>query len=164
MGSLQATEAIKLLLGIGEPLAGRLLVYDALSLRFQEFRFTRRADCAVCGDSPSIVSLQEDPVAAIEEWTPQRLATRLAQDDAAPPVLVDVREDYELASGRLPDSLHIPLGQLATRFAEIPASGELVFICAVGMRSMAACRFAAGQGRTAINLAGGMSAWNAQYA
>jgi adenylyltransferase/sulfurtransferase len=164
MGSLQATEAIKLVLGIGEVLAGRLLVYDALSLKFQEFRFARRADCAVCGETPSIRSLQENAVNTIEEWTPRQLAGRLAQSGAAHPVLVDVREDHEVATGRIADSLHIPLGQLAARFAEIPAGEDLVFICAGGARSMAACRFAAGQDRRAINLAGGMSAWNAEYA
>jgi sulfur-carrier protein adenylyltransferase/sulfurtransferase len=160
MGSLQATEAIKLILGIGEPLAGRLLVYDALNLKFQEFRFTRRADCAVCGDHPTIVSLEDEKVPQIEEWTADQLATRLADATPVRPVMVDVREDHEVATGQLPGSLHIPLGELAERYAEIPAGDTLVFICAGGVRSMAACRFAAAQGRPAINLAGGMHAWN----
>jgi adenylyltransferase/sulfurtransferase len=161
MGSLQATEAIKLLLGIGEPLAGRLLVYDALDLRFQEFRFSRRADCAVCGDAPTITRLEDPDLPTIEEWNAAELAARLA-DRPADLVLVDVREDYEVARGQLPGSLHIPLGQLPARYAEIPAGGSLVFICAGGVRSMSACRYAAGQGRSAINLSGGMSAWNAE--
>jgi sulfur-carrier protein adenylyltransferase/sulfurtransferase len=163
MGSLQATEALKLVLGIGELLTGRLLMYDALSLRFQEFRFKRRSDCAVCGDAPTIVSLQEDRVPVIEEWTAGQLAARLAAAGAKP-VLVDVREDYEVATGQLPGSLHIPLGALAVRYGEIPAGDELVFICAGGVRSMSACRFAAGQGRAAINLIGGMRAWNEEHA
>ena len=75
MGSLQATEAIKVLLGIGEPLVGRLLVYDALSLSFQEFRFQRRDDCAVCGNHPTITNVRfhEETSAVtrqISEWTP----------------------------------------------------------------------------------------------
>lgn len=166
MGTLQATEAIKVILGIGEPLAGRLLVYDALGLRFQEFRFARRPDCAVCGDHPTILSLTdslpEDTVASIEEWSVRQLSERLARQGSAP-VMVDVREDAEVATGMIPSALHIPLGQLAARFAEIPAGDELVFICAVGGRSAAACRFAASQGRSAINLAGGMNAWHAQH-
>ena len=160
MGSLQATEAIKLVLGIGEPLARRLLVYDALSLRFQEFRFARRRDCAVCGDAPTITELKESAVPAIEEWSAAQLAARRAE---APHglVLVDVREPAEVAMGKLPEAVHIPLGELPARFGEIPAGDELVFICAGGVRSMAACRFAAGQGRNAINLSGGMHAWHA---
>ncbi|MET0291805.1 MAG: HesA/MoeB/ThiF family protein [Steroidobacteraceae bacterium] len=158
MGSLQATEALKLLLGIGEPLTGRLLVYDALSLRFQEFRFARRHDCAVCGDTPSITSLEEDSLASIDEWSARELAERLSETRAAP-VMVDVREAYELPSGRIDGSLHIPLGELGERFAEIPAGDELVFICAGGVRSLTACRYAATQGRSAINLIGGMRAW-----
>jgi adenylyltransferase/sulfurtransferase len=80
MGSLQATEAIKLLAGIGEPLAGRLLTYDALSLGFNEFRFARRSDCAVCGQNPTITSLahhEEKPLTRIAEWTPRQLADEL---------------------------------------------------------------------------------------
>jgi len=163
MGSLQATEAIKVILGIGEPLAGRLLVYDALSLRFQEFRFARRADCAVCGERPTITSLNDslpEDTVSIQEWSVQQLSQRLAAGKA--PVLVDVREDDEVATGMIPSALHIPLGQLMARFGEIPAGDELVFICAAGGRSAAACRFAASQGRSAINLAGGMHAWHAQ--
>ena len=162
MGTLQATEAMKLLLGIGETLAGRLLLYDALNLRVQELRFQRRADCAVCGDDPTITSLQdsapEDAVPALEEWSVPQLVERLSAPGPAP-VLVDVREDYEVASGMLPDAVHIPLGQLPARFDEIPPGEELVFICAAGMRSASACRFAQSRGRRAINLAGGMHAW-----
>jgi adenylyltransferase/sulfurtransferase len=162
LGTLQATEVMKLILGIGETLTGRVLLYDALSLRFQEIRATRRADCAVCGDRPSITSLNdpapEDSVPEFEEWSVSQLAERLAGAGAAP-VLVDVREDYEVASGMLPHAVHIPLGQLPARFDEIPAGDELVFICAAGLRSASACRFALGRGRRAINLAGGMHAW-----
>jgi molybdopterin/thiamine biosynthesis adenylyltransferase len=105
MGTLQATEAIKLVLGIGEVLAGRLLMFDALTLRFQEFRFKRRADCAVCGDSPSIRTLEEDTVPVIEEWSAHTLAERLRDSSQSPPVMVDVREAYELATGQVPGSL-----------------------------------------------------------
>ena len=166
MGSLQATEALKLLLGIGEPLVGRFLVYDALSLQFQEFRFTRRSDCAVCGDSPRITSLTPAPepgLAHIDVWTPEQLAQHLKSADAGSHVLVDVREPQEWAAGRIPGSVHIPLGSLQARFDEIPADRRPVFLCAAGARSMAACRFAAQSGRDAINLDGGLYAWTAAF-
>jgi adenylyltransferase/sulfurtransferase len=166
MGSLQATEAIKLLLGIGEPLLGRLLVYDALSLAFDEFRFQRRRDCAVCGDAPSITRIhseEESLLSKIEEWTPEQLAGELKAGRDEELLLVDVREPHEWAAGRLPGSVHIPLGTLAQRTGEIPADVTPVFICAVGGRSMAACRYLAGMGRDAINLAGGITAWSSVF-
>jgi adenylyltransferase/sulfurtransferase len=166
MGSLQATEAIKVLLGIGEPLAGRLLVYDALSLSFNEFRFERRTDCAVCGEHPTIVSVAtpEDPrMILITEWNPEELATELKRDTTERLLLVDVREPQEWAAGRLPGSVHIPLGTLPQRAGEIPADRTPVFICAAGGRSMAACRFLAESGRTAVNLAGGVRAWSETF-
>ncbi|HXC60820.1 MAG TPA: HesA/MoeB/ThiF family protein [Steroidobacteraceae bacterium] len=166
MGSLQATEAIKLLLGIGEPLLGRLLVYDALSLSFDEFRFQRRSDCAVCGDAPTITRIHSDedaPLSKIVEWTPQQLAAELKAGKEEQLFLVDVREPHEWAAGRLPGSVHIPLGTLQQRTGEIPADSTPVFICAVGGRSMAACRYFASLGRDAINLAGGVTAWTSVY-
>jgi sulfur-carrier protein adenylyltransferase/sulfurtransferase len=166
MGSLQATEAIKVLLGIGETLAGRLLVYDALSLTFDQFRFARRSNCAVCGDNPTITSLshhKESRLSGITEWSAQQLAQELKKGADEKLLLVDVREPHEWAAGRLPGSVHIPLGALAQRAAEIPADVTPVFICAVGGRSMAACRFLASQGRDAINLAGGVMGWSQVY-
>jgi adenylyltransferase/sulfurtransferase len=167
MGSLQATEAIKLLLDIGEPLAGRLLVYDALTLGFDEFRFARRPDCAVCGDHPTITSVahhEEKPLSQISEWTPQQLAGELKAGAEENLLLVDVREPHEWAAGRLPGSVHIPLGTLPHRLDEIPAGVTPVFICAAGGRSMAACRLlASARGRNAINLDGGVMAWSSIF-
>jgi adenylyltransferase/sulfurtransferase len=165
MGSLQATEAIKILLGIGETLAGRLLVYDALALHFDEFRFARRADCAVCGESPTITSISyhEEP-ALISEWTPEQLASELKSDGEERLLLVDVREPHEWADGRLPGSVHIQLGTLPQRLGEIPDDVTPVFICAVGGRSARAAQFyAQSTGRDAINLAGGVVAWSQVY-
>jgi adenylyltransferase/sulfurtransferase len=167
MGSLQATEAIKVLLGIGDPLAGRLLVYDALSLRFDEFRFSRRPDCGVCGTQPTITSVsahEEKPLQRITEWDSEQLAEALKQGREDELLLVDVREPREWEEGRLPGSIHIPLGTLPQRMGEIPASVTPVFICAVGGRSMAACRmFTAAQGRDAINLSGGVMGWSSVF-
>jgi adenylyltransferase/sulfurtransferase len=166
MGSLQATEALKVLLGIGEPLAGRLLVYDALSLTFDEFRFQRRTDCAVCGEHPTITDIaqhEEPGLSGITEWTPQQLAEELKKGAEDRLLLVDVREPWEWEAGRLPGSLHIPLGTLPQRTQEIPAGLTPVFICAGGVRSMAACKLLAAQGRDAINLGGGVRAWSEVY-
>jgi sulfur-carrier protein adenylyltransferase/sulfurtransferase len=166
MGSLQATEAIKLLLGIGEPLIGRLLVYDALALQFQEFLFSRRSDCAVCGDHPTITSIPQDAETGAEmisEWTPAELALALAGPRGSELVMVDVREPQEWNAGHLPGALHIPLGSLAGRAGELPAGKTPVFICASGGRSMAASRYFAAQGHRVVNLAGGMIAWNESF-
>ncbi|MEO7775120.1 MAG: HesA/MoeB/ThiF family protein, partial [Steroidobacteraceae bacterium] len=167
MGSIQATEAIKVLTGIGTPLTGRLLTYDALNLRFAEFAFARRRDCAVCGDAPSITQLAMEPPevpsdARLLRLTPEQLQDRLADGSRRAALqLVDVREQYEWDAGHLPDCLHIPLGTLGERFAEIPGDKTPVFICAAGARSLHACRFALSQDRSAINLDGGLHAWTA---
>jgi sulfur-carrier protein adenylyltransferase/sulfurtransferase len=166
MGSLQATEVIKILLGIGEPLVGRLLVYDALSLSFEEFRFQRRDDCAVCGSHPTITSVrvhEESPVPMVSEFTPRQLAAALKQPGGESLLLIDVREPHEWAAGRLPGSVHIPLATLPQRLGEIAQDATPVFICAMGGRSMAACRFMAAQGRAAVNLAGGVQAWSQEF-
>jgi sulfur-carrier protein adenylyltransferase/sulfurtransferase len=167
MGSLQATEAIKVLLGIGEPLAGRLLVYDALSLSFDEFRFARRADCAVCGTHPTITDIahhEEKGLNRIAEWTPQQLATELKNGGEEKLLLVDVREHHEWDEGRLPGSVHIPLATLPARLGEIPGDVTPVFICALGGRSMrAAMLFTQVQDRDAVNLTGGVMGWSQVY-
>ena len=167
MGSLQATEALKLLLGIGTTLAGRLLVYDALSLTFDEFRFARRVDCAVCGEHPTITSVahhEEKGLQQITDWTPQQLAGELKNDGEDKLLLVDVREPHEWAAGRLPGSVHIPLGTLPGRMDEIPADVTPVFICAVGGRSTRAAQlFVQATGRDAVNLAGGVTGWSSVF-
>jgi adenylyltransferase/sulfurtransferase len=166
LGSLQATEAIKLLLGIGEPLIGRLLTYDALALSFSEFRFQRRVDCAVCGEQPSIrapfdppgfCSMQE--LARVRELTPAELAAALAA--ARPPIcLVDVREPGEFAAGHLRAAINVPLGQLEQDAGRIPRAGTVVFVCRSGVRSRRACALAQRAGiQDARALAGGLLAW-----
>lgn len=174
LGSLQATEAIKLLLGIGAPLLGRVLVYDALSMRFDEFRIARRAECAVCGDHPSIRSPQDPPgFCTIEEQRrvprilPGELAAALAGEPRALR-LIDVREPDEFARGHLPGAINVPLGRIEQQPfalpAEASASGErvdrLVFICRSGARSLRACALVRrGAGREVLQLEGGLLAW-----
>lgn len=163
LGALQATEAIKLITGVGEPLLGRLLTYDALDLRFQEFRVSRRRDCAVCGDAPSITeprdqdSTQATSAAAVRRLSATDLQ-QLLQTHA--PLLVDVREPYEFDAGHLPGARHIPLGELPRRLGEIPKDSAPVFICRSGARSLAACSLALAAGIAApANLEGGLHAW-----
>lgn len=158
LGALQATEAIKLILGIGTPLVGRLLTYDALAMQWREFKFARRVDCAVCGVQPTITSLQQ----GAERLKPQRLRELLAQaaSDAAALTVVDVREPQEFAVSHLTGAMNIPLADLPRRLAEIPPEMPLVFVCRSGGRSRAACELAARAGRLDLaDLEGGMLAW-----
>jgi adenylyltransferase/sulfurtransferase len=166
LGCLQATEAIKLLLGIGEPLLGRLLTYDALALRFSEFRFQRRADCAVCGERPTILAPLDPPgfcsvqeLLRVRELAPAELAAALAAG-APRPWLVDVREPDEFAAGHLPGAINLPLGALEQDADRIPRTGPVVFVCRSGVRSRRACALAQRAGvADARQLAGGLLAW-----
>lgn len=162
MGSLQATEAVKLLLGLGTPLVGRFLLYDALSLRMQEFPFARRADCAACGEQANantLIEPEEAVMAQIEQWTPAEVVEALNGSDGARYLIVDVREPQEWEQLHVPGTLHMPLHTLPARLQELPADRQLLFLCAVGGRSMQACRFVAQQGRDAVNIEGGIHRW-----
>ena len=169
LGTLQATEAIKLITGVGTPLVGRFLTYDALELSFREFRVQRRRDCAVCGETPMITEPRDQKPSqatagpGVRRLTPQALATLLAPGAAAPPPLIDVRERWEFDTGHLPGAVNIPTSELPRRLGEIPRSGGPVFICRSGGRSLRACTMALEAGvASAANLEGGMLAWAAQ--
>jgi adenylyltransferase/sulfurtransferase len=171
LGSLQAAEALKIVLGIGAPLVGRLLTFDALAMSWHEFSFTRRADCAVCGDSPSIRSASDSVAAGldnsssgIERLEPRQLRALLAgtQGAAAAVTLVDVRAPREYSAGHLPAAMNIPLPDLPRRLVELPLDSQLIFICRSGGRSWAAATQAAGAGyKSLAHLEGGMLAWAA---
>jgi adenylyltransferase/sulfurtransferase len=169
LGTLQATEAIKLITGIGAPLVGRLLTYDALDMRFSEFSVARRRDCAVCGEAPTIRAPRDaEPRAAPAPGGVQRLSAgslhgMLQQPAARAPLLVDVREVREFAAGHLAGSVNIPLGELPQRLREIPPDASPVFICRSGGRSLAACQIALRANiDSPSNLEGGLLAWAAQ--
>ncbi len=115
MGTIQATEAIKVIVGVGEPLLGRLLTYDALAMRFGEFRFTRRSDCAVCGDHPTIhqpADLAEicsaDVMAQVRRLSPHELRELLGKV-----AIVDVRSPNEFGASHLPGAVSIPVGDVS---------------------------------------------------
>jgi len=170
LGTLQATEAIKLITGVGEPLTGRLLTYDALDMRFNEFRVTRRRDCAVCGATPTITEprdAQAAPAGAatdgVRHLSAGALRAWLSESHAGAPVLVDVREVREFSAGHLHGSVNIPLGQLPQRLNEIAPDAAPVFICRSGGRSLAACQMALRANIAApANLEGGLLAWAAE--
>ena len=172
LGALQATETIKVILGIGAPLVGRLMTYDALAMEWREFRFKRRADCAVCGTQPTIRTLADSAAACVSATAgntkrvkPLELQRLLAAGSGAQgqaPVLIDVRERHEFAAGHLAGSVNIPLGELPRRLGELPAQSPLVFVCRSGNRSQTACQLSArGSVQTVIDLEGGLLAWAA---
>jgi adenylyltransferase/sulfurtransferase len=170
LGGIQATEAIKLIVGTGDSLIGRLMTYDALAMRFQEFQFARRMDCAVCGDRPTITALRDPPevcspeaLSRVRRLTPAQLQSMLAGSDAATLALIDVREPREFAVDHLAGARNIPVGEMSRRVAEIPRGVTPVFICRSGSRSLTACAVALNSGFAApAHLEGGLLAWAKQ--
>jgi molybdopterin/thiamine biosynthesis adenylyltransferase/rhodanese-related sulfurtransferase len=170
IGTIQATEAIKLILGIGEPLIGRFLIYDALRMRFRDLTLNKDPDCPVCGINPVIRELREleaycTPVRehaeesmAADDITVAELKARIDRGDA--PLIIDVREPHEHQICRIPGAALIPAGQLAARLSELDSSKELVVHCRSGGRSTKAVALLRQQGFTrARNLKGGVLAW-----
>ncbi len=175
IGSLQALETIKLILGAGDSMSGRLLIFDAMAMEWREVALRRNPACPVCGDAPTQDGLIDyelfcgvgaDPAdggpgtVAIDAIDVGRLAERLSGD--APPTLLDVRESWEWAVGSLRASgaLHIPLGELPTRLSEVPADRDVVVYCRTGRRSLDGARVLLESGRRAVwNLEGGLKAW-----
>ena len=170
VGTLQATEAIKLVLGAGEPLVGRLLVFDALGMRFREVSVPRDPSCLVCGEHPSITALvdYEAFCGGESERMPsgerpleigvQELAK--ARQAGTAVFLLDVREAFEFAICRIAGSVLIPLGQLSSRLPEVPVGADVVTVCHTGQRSLVAARFLREAGiRGARSLRGGVEAW-----
>ncbi len=162
IGLIQATEAIKLVLGKGETLKGRLLLYDALNMRFREVKIKRDPQCPICGDSPTVTGLIDyesfcglQHVRFESEIDANRLHETLAEV-----VLVDVREPHEVEINRIPNAHHIPLGDLPARIHELNSEDEIVVYCLMGSRSAQACEFLRAAGfKKVSNLTGGMRAW-----
>ena len=171
LGVIQATEVIKLILGAGEPLIGRLLLVDALAMRFRELRVRKNPECPVCGANPTVKELidynqfcgirgeesEASPSAKIPEIQPEELKRRLdAQEDI---FVLDVREPHEYQIVNIKGHL-IPLGDLPTRVHELDSSREIVVHCKSGARSAKAVDFLRKSGfKRAANLTGGILAW-----
>jgi molybdopterin/thiamine biosynthesis adenylyltransferase/rhodanese-related sulfurtransferase len=173
IGVMQAIEAIKMIIGIGESLIGRLVSFDALQLRFKEFKIRRDPNCPICGDHPTIHELidydqfcgipQADAEAAKELEVPTITATELKAkiDRKDQFVLVDVREPFEYDISRIPGSKLIPLGELPARLSELDSADDIVLHCKVGGRSAKALRILQEAGfRKLNNLQGGITAWS----
>jgi adenylyltransferase/sulfurtransferase len=163
MGTIQATEAIKLIVGIGEPLLGRLLTYDALGMRFEEYRFKRRRDCAVCAEQPTILQPRDLQAAgsAASLASVRRLSAGQLQSLWQQSLIIDVREPREFSVAHLPGSLNVPLAQLEQRMTEIAVAGkDHVFVCRSGARSLRASALAVERGLHPVaHLEGGLLAW-----
>jgi adenylyltransferase/sulfurtransferase len=152
VGSIQANEAIKLLAGIGEPLIGRLLLFDALALSFREVRLRKQEH------APITQLIDYEGFCNPMDINVKDLAARIASGDA--PTLIDVREPNEWNAGHLEHALHIPMQQIPARLAEVPREGEVVVYCRMGGRSARVQQFLQEQGYTNVrNLTGGMTAW-----
>ena len=172
IGTIQATEAIKLIIGKGDPLIGRFLIYDALRMRFRELKLRKDPDCPVCGTHPTVTALIDyeqfcgvTPAAEelvsetiTDEMQPRELKERL--DRGEPIVIVDVREPQEYQINRIEGSRLIPLGELPQRFDELDENAAIVMQCKSGVRSAKATGFLRSIGfKNVRNLAGGILGW-----
>jgi molybdopterin/thiamine biosynthesis adenylyltransferase/rhodanese-related sulfurtransferase len=172
IGTIQATEAVKLLLGIGSSLVGRLLLYNALDMSFEYVKLKKNPHCKVCGPDPEVTGLIDydafcgvpglghDEGSAGRDWdiSATDLAARLKRGEKIR--LIDVREPQEVAISSLPGEELFPLGQLATRLPELESAQEIVLFCRTGSRSTRALELmvSAGFGKVR-NLRGGINAW-----
>ena len=173
IGVIQATESIKLVTGIGEPLIGRFLIYDALKMKFRELKLKKDPECPVCGPNPTVTKLidydqfcgivpaaTENAGGTVSDWeiTPVELKKKL--DAGETPLILDVREPNEYQINRIPGSTLIPLGELPRRYQELPRDREIVAQCKMGGRSAKAMDFLKTVGFTNVkNLKGGILEW-----
>ena len=172
VGSIQATEAIKLLIGRGEPLVGRLLLIDALELRFREIAIRKVPDCPVCGDTPRIRTLEASgggdrgapdrrPAGEPDPFdvTPDEVAARIARGEDV--LLLDVRTPMEWSIVRLDGAVLIPMNEIPARLGEIARDRAVVVYCHHGPRSSMVTRYLREHGfPAAANLDGGIDAWS----
>ncbi|HXM43102.1 MAG TPA: molybdopterin-synthase adenylyltransferase MoeB [Bryobacteraceae bacterium] len=172
IGLIQATETVKLILGIGEPLVGRLLLYDALAMRFRELKLRRNPECPVCGDHPTVTKLidyqqfcgipQPHPEVSMTDDAgdidPTDVKAKIDRGDNF--VLIDVREPHEYQICSIPAAKLIPLGQLPQHLDELDRDIEIVAHCKSGMRSAKAVGLLKEAGFRARNMKGGILAWS----
>ncbi len=174
IGTIQATEALKLILDIGEPLIGKLLLYNALDLSYDFVKLRKNPHCKVCGPNPEVTELidyeafcgvpshdHEEGSAGVDwDITATELAEILKNGNGNTPHLIDVREPHELEISHLEGADLIPLGQLASRLSELDSAENIVLFCKSGTRSARALELLASAGfRKMKNLKGGINAW-----
>jgi sulfur-carrier protein adenylyltransferase/sulfurtransferase len=171
VGAIQAAEALKLIIGKGDPLVGRLLLFDALAMRFRELKLRKNPECPVCGNHPTLTNLIDyaefcgirgeeapAPQSTVPEITPRELKARLDGGDDI--FVLDVREPHEYQICNLGGHL-IPLGDLSRRVNELDSSREIVAHCRSGKRSAEATEFLRKAGfHKVLNLKGGILAWS----
>ncbi|HZE12860.1 MAG TPA: molybdopterin-synthase adenylyltransferase MoeB [Chthoniobacterales bacterium] len=175
IGLIQATEALKLIVGAGESLAGRLLHFDALKMKFREFNLRRDPQCPVCGDAPTIfepIDYEQFCAGPAEaDWfaAPERVPTisvkelKAKMDKGEAFTLIDVRESFEYDIAHIPASRLIPLAELESRISELPRTGTLILQCHSGGRSEHAAHLLREAGfDNAVNLVGGIDAWSVE--
>jgi adenylyltransferase/sulfurtransferase len=170
IGSIQANEALKLIIGIGDHLDGKLLTFDSLYLSSRILNVKKDSKCPLCGLSKTILSVedfdyedfcglkQDESEIPVEGLTPQEFAKRMDNND--PMTIIDVREPHERAIMRIPNTSVIPIGQLARRMKELDPEVDTIFICKSGKRSILAIntlREAGYEGKM-YNLKGGIDA------
>jgi adenylyltransferase/sulfurtransferase len=173
IGLVQATEAVKLILGVGESLVGRLMLYDALAMRFRELKLRKNPECPACGDHPTITKLidyqqfcgipQHTPEVAVVEGDiePKDVKAKLDRGDNF--LLLDVREPHEYQICNIPAAKLIPLGDLPKRLNELDPSAEIIAHCKSGMRSAKAVDLLKQSGFKKVrNMKGGILAWSDQ--
>jgi len=174
IGTIQATEAIKLIIGVGETLAGRLLLVDALRMSFRTIRLRRDPECPACGTrelkalidydafcGAAPVRAEPDLATGVQDITPRALAERLRRGDAID--LIDVREPYEWRIARIDGARLVPLGQVGTKVSELDRSRDIVLYCHHGFRSLTAAEFLVARGFPRVwNLSGGIDRWSVE--
>ena len=176
IGSLQAMETLKLILGTGRSLAGRLVIFDALEMHWRELALKRNPKCPACGDNPTVTELidyedfcgmrvgeEAGARAGVPALSAPEVDRRLRESES--PFLLDVREPYEWFIGNLETlgAVQIPLGQLGIRIGEIPRDREIVVFCRAGLRGADAVEELLAEGFTDVyNLVGGILAWTEQ--
>jgi adenylyltransferase/sulfurtransferase len=166
VGSIQAAEAIDLILGNGTPLIGRLLVFNALNMRFREFKLEKNPECPVCGQNPTVKELIDyEALCGINEEVDPEFelsvqALKQALDEKKNILILDVRQPFEYQIAHIGESKLIPLGQLTQRVNELDTADEIVVYCHTGVQSAQAVRYLNGLGFKKVkNLKGGINAW-----
>ncbi len=175
IGTLQATEAVKLILGEGQPLIGKLLLYNALDMDFQKLAIKRKRDCPVCGEQPTITRPADLSISCANPV--ERASTtggdmhgsdidvvdvaKILKERADEILLLDVRNDNEVAFCKIEGSKHIPLNELPTRFNELDKNAETYIYCRSGARSRNAVEYLKQNGFTSLrNVRGGILEWS----